>query len=213
MRSRSDVVRDYGGVSASDRRAQRRARLLAAGRRCWGSSGLGAVTVRGVCAEAGLTARYFYEHFSDRDALILAIGDDARDHLLSVMVHAGLTASGSGTEKLTGALRAFLDAIADDPDLMRIATISPADNPGLLDRRRHMLNMIADLVVEHAPAAFTTDLDADHLRRAALFAVGGVNQLIEGWLDGSISMPIADLAAECARSCVAVLLNDAPTTR
>ena len=50
---RADVVRDYGGISAADRRAERRRKLLTAGRRIWGESGITDVTVRGVCSAAG----------------------------------------------------------------------------------------------------------------------------------------------------------------
>ena len=57
---RPEVVRDYGGISAVDRRAERRAKRLAAGRQIWGESGIGEDTVRGVCTAAGLTPRYFY---------------------------------------------------------------------------------------------------------------------------------------------------------
>lgn len=86
---RAEVVRDYGGVSAADRRAERRRRLPAAGRRIWGESGITEVTVRGVCKAAGLIPRYFYEHFPNRDALLFAVADDVRDELLGALVAAG----------------------------------------------------------------------------------------------------------------------------
>ncbi|MGA5539477.1 TetR/AcrR family transcriptional regulator [Mycolicibacterium nivoides] len=203
MRERAQ--RDYGGISAADRRAERRARLLSAGRQAWGESGTAGVTVRGVCALAGLTDRYFYEHFANREALILAVSDEVRDQLLAAMVAAGQVAPGDATVKLQAGLQAFLDAVAGDPHLVRIATSDTGNIPELVKRRRQMLDMIAELVIANAPDAFGADLDPDQLRRAALFAVGGVNQLIEGWLDGSVAMTTAELAAECAQFCMSVL--------
>ncbi|WP_278258124.1 TetR family transcriptional regulator [Nocardioides convexus] len=53
--------RRYGGKTAEQRRAERREALLAAAVDIWQESGWAAVTMRGVCARAGLTDRYFYE--------------------------------------------------------------------------------------------------------------------------------------------------------
>lgn len=199
------MVRSYGGVSAEDRRADRRTRLLAVGRQLWGESGTAAVTVRGVCKAAGLTDRYFYEHFANRDELLVTIADELRDQLLATMVQAAVSEAGDATEKLQSGLRALLDAVAGDPHIHRIATSDPAGVAGLAERRRDMLAIIADLVVQYAPSALDTQLDAESLRRAALFITGGVNQLIEGWLDGSLPLSTSELAAECARLSVRAL--------
>jgi AcrR family transcriptional regulator len=64
--------RTYGGVSASERTAARRARFIEAGIALFGSSGLRGATVRGVCLAAGLTDRYFYESFDSLEALLQA---------------------------------------------------------------------------------------------------------------------------------------------
>ena len=34
------------------------------------------LTVRAICAQAGLTARYFYENFTDKDSFVEAVFDD-----------------------------------------------------------------------------------------------------------------------------------------
>lgn len=204
--TRSGVVRSYGGVSAEDRRADRRAKLLAAGRKAWAESGPAGVKVRGICALSGLTDRYFYEHFANRDALLLAVADDVRDQLLGAMVAAGLNTEGSAEAKLRAALRAFFDTAAADPQIMRIVTSDTAGVPGLAERRRDVLTTIADLVVQYAPAVLgVEDYDPEQLRRAAMFVTGGVNQLIEAWLGGEIVMTTTELAAECTRMCLAVI--------
>src|SRR5688500_17768138 len=68
-------TRIYGGVSAEDRRATRREQLLEAGLELLGTEGWAGTTMTGVCAKAGLTERYFYESFPDREALLLAVFD------------------------------------------------------------------------------------------------------------------------------------------
>jgi AcrR family transcriptional regulator len=202
---RADVVRDYGGVSAADRRAERRRKLLTAGRQIWGESGITDVTVRGVCSAAGLTPRYFYEQFPTREALLFAVSDDVRDETLQVLVAAGIGEPGSLTEKVRSAIKAFLDIIAADPHVHRIATSDLTSVPGLTEHRVHVLDIITELVIQHAPDILGTDTpNPTDLRRTALFMVGGANQIIESWL-ANPREDTAELAAVCADLCVAVV--------
>ena len=202
---RVQVVRGYGGVSAADRRTERRGKLLAAGRQIWGESGITEVTVRAVCSAAGLTSRYFYEQFETRDALLYAISDDVRDQLLTALVNAGVGDPGTLTDKLRSALTAFLNIIAADPHIHRIATGDVSSVAGLTEHRTHILEMITGLIVQLAPDVLTTAVpDPAQLRRGAQFMVGGVNQIIEAWLENPAETP-EKLAAECADLCVAVV--------
>lgn len=202
---RVKVVRDYGGISAADRRAERRRKLLAAGQQIWGQSGITEVTVRGVCSAAGLIPRYFYEQFANRDALLLAVADDVRDQLLEALVAAGVGHPGSITDKLRSALTAFLDIIAADPHIHRIVTSELTSVPGLTEHRTQVLDMLAELVIQHTPDILGADTpNPTQLRRGALFMVGGVNQIIETWLDDP-KETTAELAAVCADLCVAVV--------
>ncbi|MUL85388.1 MULTISPECIES: TetR/AcrR family transcriptional regulator [unclassified Mycolicibacterium] len=202
---RAQVVRGYGGISAADRRTERRIKLLAAGRQIWGESGISEVTVRAVCTAAGLTSRYFYEQFPSRDALLFAISDDVRDQLLAALVAAGVDEPGTLTNKLRSALTAFLDIIAADPHIHRIATGDVSGVAGLAQHRTHILEMITTLIVQYAPAVLPAATPSPaELRRGARFMVGGVNQIIEAWLENPTESP-EELAAECADLCVAVV--------
>ena len=62
----------WSGVPLEDRQALRREDLIAAGVGLLGSEGGPALTVRAVCKAAGLTERYFYESFGDRDDFVRA---------------------------------------------------------------------------------------------------------------------------------------------
>src|ERR1700728_4573782 len=64
------VVRPYRGVSADDRRALRRARLIDAALDVIATEGIANLTMTSVRQLAGLTERYFYESFRDRDELL-----------------------------------------------------------------------------------------------------------------------------------------------
>ena len=201
----SEESRPYGGVSAAERSSGRRERLLAAAIATWGESGIASVTVRGVCKTSGLTPRYFYEHFANREELLVAVADEVRDNLLAAMVRAGLSSSGPAETRLIAALQAFFETVASDPHLHRIVSTDPKDISTLAQRRHDVIGTVADLVVQHGPPALGFTPDPDLLRRASLFITGGVNQIIEGWLSGSITMTAAELAADCARMCINVL--------
>ena len=69
-------ARPYAGVDATDRQERRRARLLEAGLDLLGGNADPVeLTVRGICGEACLATRYFYENFSDKDQFIGAVFD------------------------------------------------------------------------------------------------------------------------------------------
>ncbi|HWJ09556.1 MAG TPA: TetR/AcrR family transcriptional regulator, partial [Nocardioides sp.] len=108
--------RRYGGKSAEQRRVERRDALVAAALEIWQESGWAAVTMRGVCARAGLTDRYFYESFADRDALLATVWDQMRDETLAMLLDAILPhADGDPLDQLHAALSAVVHHIGDEP--------------------------------------------------------------------------------------------------
>ena len=65
--------RAYGGLAQEDRVAARRARFVESGVELFGTQGFRGATVRGICAAAGLTDRYFYESFASLEALLIEV--------------------------------------------------------------------------------------------------------------------------------------------
>ncbi len=86
------VGRPYGGRSLEDRVATRRARFIEAGIALFGRQGFRSTTVRGVCAEAGLTDRYFYESFESLEDLLIAVHAALTDGLRDRMAREALSA-------------------------------------------------------------------------------------------------------------------------
>src|SRR3954452_16606400 len=78
-------ARSYGGVSASDRVAARRERLLDAALELYGTRGYVATGIKDILREAGLTDRYFYESFNDSRELFAAAFDRATTELLTLV--------------------------------------------------------------------------------------------------------------------------------
>jgi AcrR family transcriptional regulator len=140
----------WSGVPLEDRQALRREDLIAAGVGLLGSEGGPALTVRAVCKAAGLTERYFYESFSDRDQFVGAVYDD-------VCAKAMSTLSSSTTAR--DAVERFVALMVDDPTRGRVLLLAPAVEPVLtqsgadwmpsfIELLQHKLTRIADPAVQ-----------------------------------------------------------------
>lgn len=202
---RTPATRDYGGLSASQRQAERRTRLLEAGREVWGGSGAGDVTVRAVCARAGLGPRYFYEQFPDRDALLLAVSDQFRDEVLALMLQRGLGEPGGIEATLKAALTALLDLIGSDPSAHRIFTDVLVGTGVLAEDRRQTLDIVTNLLLEYGPALLDFEPPSPaEMRRGATFIVGGITQLIDSWVHDPQESPSL-MATACTELCLGVI--------
>src|ERR1700754_2906752 len=95
--------RRYSGQSFEDRLAERRERLIHAAAMVAGRVGLEATSVAAICAEAGLTARYFYESFPTREAIFVEAYRAVQNELLTRIA----AAPGDAKRALTG----FYEAI------------------------------------------------------------------------------------------------------
>ncbi|MFE6921365.1 TetR/AcrR family transcriptional regulator [Nocardia sp. NPDC057663] len=206
--ARAEVVRSYRGISAANRRDERRDKLLAAGRQSWGEAGLTEVTVRRVCAASGLTPRYFYEHFATRDALILAVAEQVHEELFTAMVEASQAEPGGLKRKLLRALTTYLDTIADDPSVHRILTSDAHSVAGLEELRARAVGIVTDLVVQYSAEFLDAPANPEIRRQEALFVVGGVNQLVDTWLRDP-RRSSAEVATLCTELALAVVNRSA----
>ncbi|MEO3788135.1 TetR/AcrR family transcriptional regulator [Actinocorallia sp. B10E7] len=193
-------TRAYRGRSPEQRVAERRERLLAAGLDLWSELGWSGVSVRGVCARSGLTDRYFYESFDDRDALLLAVFDRVRDELTGRLLAVPFT--GEPRAVMRAMFTTLITALADDPRHARIAFTEPAGSPALETRRHDALLAVAGAVAEGVSSV--APVPPGGVRGPALFCVGGVGGLISAWLAGRHPATPEELAESCTDLCARV---------
>ncbi|WP_205695496.1 TetR/AcrR family transcriptional regulator [Conexibacter sp. SYSU D00693] len=195
-------TRAYGGQSAEARRAGRRERLMDAAYTLLTEHGPAALTVTGVCGAAKLTARYFYEHFDNREALVQAIVEAETDAVIEATLAAALTAEGGPQERAVAATRALLATTDADPRRLRMAQ----EHDELVLRMRQVVaDRMVERLVEHAEVAWgpmAGDVRPERLRLAASLAVGGVLQLVADWAAGQTAMDRDELAEVAARFAV-----------
>lgn len=178
----------YAGRTAEQRRDERRERLLEAAVAIWAEQGWAAVTMRGVCARAGLTDRYFYESFADRDALLVAVWDHLRDRVVALVVGAiASSADHAPIGRLRAAIAAVLDATRTEPEQTRILLGDNAGSAALEARRRDTLRVFTDLLVDFAAPVLRPGASLEGLRLTTLLGVGGFVELITAWQAGAVA--------------------------
>ncbi len=188
MESTQVARRRYGGKSAEQRRAERRAQLVEAALEIWQEQGWAAVTMRGVCAHAGLTDRYFYESFTDRDALLGTVWDLMRDETLSMLLDTLVpVADRSALEQLRVALAAVVGHIAEEPTRAQIIFGDHAGSAILEQRRRDTVQMATDLMIGMARQFLRDDVDEQELRLNVLLGIGGFVEVMLAWRNGLIA--------------------------
>ncbi|TGD89257.1 TetR/AcrR family transcriptional regulator [Mycolicibacterium sp. CH28] len=179
-------ARSYGGVDAADRLARRRARLLEAGLELLGRDVDPAeLTVRGICHEAGVATRYFYEGFADKDELVAAVFDWVVTGLATTTQAA--VAAARPEEKIRAGMANIVRTIEQDPRIGRLMFGSGLSNTTVVRKRRESGALFAMLSGQHVETTLRRPAN-DRITAVAHFVVGGVGQTISAWLTGEIRL-------------------------
>ncbi len=174
------VTMPFRGVSADDRRMDRRKRLVGSAFEIAGTEGAGALGVGRVCVAAGLTKRYFYESFASLADLQSAVVD----HAIAVMSERvgpfRPTRPGGPPQAW---LEAFVGALVDDERLARV--LLTETHGGVLSPFRHQIIDVA--IAGMAPPG--SDPQADLRARLVAYAqIGTLSELCQAWHQGRLAM-------------------------
>jgi AcrR family transcriptional regulator len=174
------VTMVFKGISADDRRRDRRSRLVEAAFTIAGTEGAGAIGVGRVCLDAGLTKRYFYESFASVAELQSAVVD----HAIAVMSERvdPFRPAGPGAPPQAW-LEPFVGALVDDECLARV--LLAETHGGVLSPFRHQIIDVA--IAGMAPP----DVDPQANLRARLVAyaqIGTLSELCLAWHKGHLVM-------------------------
>ncbi|SEH10586.1 transcriptional regulator, TetR family [Thermoleophilum album] len=198
--------RPYGGVPASERRAARRARLIEAGLDLIGTVGFDRTTVRGVCRRAGLTERYFYEHFENRDDLLAAVYEHVIESVRAETLAALAEAPATLEDRVRAGVSAFVGALDRDRRRARVQLLESVGRDEQLEhRRREVMHEFAALLEEMSAGLLPADRnDPDERRIAALALVGATNEVVIDWVLGYLEVPRERLVEVLVRIYLAV---------
>lgn len=188
----TEVTRPFRGVSAQERRQQRHAALTESGLTVIAESGVAGATIEAICAEAGLSKRYFYEHFRSREQLVAVLADDLIERILTGSV-AAVRSSGDLDERLRAASSWVVTFLSGDPRRARlfVELIGNAQLFAHVGRAEHAL---AEMLVNEITAG--TDMSDEQRSRqyvVTVVLVTGTVQAVCDWLDGSNNLSRDDL--------------------
>ena len=178
----------YAGVSAEDRRAERRARLMEAALDLVGSDGWQAATVRAICTRARLTPRYFYESFENREALLMAVFDAISQEAAARVLDAVVAAPDEALAKSRAAVESFVGLLEEDPRKARVLFVEGRGIEAIETRRHDVLRMFARLIRDQGREFYRPPEGADRLLDTTAFLLaGGLAELLLAWLDGELA--------------------------
>ena len=182
------VPRPYRGVSAADRRHQRREQLIEAGLQLFGTRGIAAVGIVDVCAEAGLTKRYFYENFASIDALAEAVFEYVTGNLVGVVAPAIEVGAGRDPRP---ALTVYARALLSDSRVVRLLAVESQTGP-LKKYRDGFPTRAVELWFAFAAADDALPPPQD-MRLKAYGFIGAAQQIGMAWLDGHLPLTIDEV--------------------
>jgi AcrR family transcriptional regulator len=176
--------RTYSGLSASERDAERRARLLAAGRELIGTHGYAAISVEKLCATSKVSSRHFYQLYANKEAAFLDVYDS-----ITAQAYVDAVASLEATEgepmmeRITKAFMAYVGPMVEDLRAARIAFVEIiGSSPVVENRRLDFRERLVELVVSEGGAAVERGEIADRdFRFVTLALAGATNAIVYDW--------------------------------
>jgi AcrR family transcriptional regulator len=184
----------WSGVPLQDRQTLRRDELVAAGVQLLGGAAGPALTVRAVCRAAGLTERYFYESFADRDEFVRAVYDDVCSAAMSALTTA---------DTPRDAVERFVTLMVDDPVRGRVLLIAPEREPVLAKSGAEWMPSFIDLLQRK----LTRITDPAKQAMVATGLVGALTALFTAYLNGRL----ATTREQFIDYCVDMLVSRAST--
>ena len=186
----------WAGIPVEDRRADRRRALVAAAFDLLGTAGWSGLTVRGVCAQARLNARYFYESFDDLDALAVAVYEQVVSELAAEVQAAQAGAPRDLRSQLAAAIDRTVAFVDEDRRRGRVLYVEALGSEALNRRRVEAGHQLVETLGREAAPAAAGGPGEQAARLGAAVLVGGFTELLVAWLDGRVDVPRTQLVED-----------------
>jgi AcrR family transcriptional regulator len=182
----------------TDRNAVRRRALLDAGVGLLGAIEGGAVNVRAVCRSTGVTERYFYEIFGNRDEFVRAVFEDVTAQARAAL-EAAAESGGDYRALASAAVDAFVTLVIDSPDKGRVLMLAPYREQVLVEVGLGHQPEFFELVA----TVFEDDVPDDMRRLLSVELVGALTALFTQFLGGTLDVGRDRLVTHCVDMLVA----------
>lgn len=127
--------------------ASQRGRLIAAFARLAAEQGYDNVTIIDIVTLAGTSKRTFYEHFADKNDLLLQTFDTARELIFSTVIAAADPIVDDSVERVRVGVHAYITVLVENPDFARLfLSESLAAGPQLADEWLSAIDTMAGVI-------------------------------------------------------------------
>ncbi|MFI6604549.1 TetR/AcrR family transcriptional regulator [Nonomuraea sp. NPDC050536] len=176
-----NVNRSYRGMTAEQRLADRRERLMTAAYTLYAKPGFAATTIERLCSEARISNRAFYECFGGREELLQALHERCVDETLAAVAKALQDAPSTLAGRVQAGIRAYVEFATADWRRARIMHVEVRRSGDVLSiSRQRAVDAFAHLIEETA-AEFPQPAGLNR-RLLALGVIGALQELLIEWL-------------------------------
>ncbi|WP_020520816.1 TetR/AcrR family transcriptional regulator [Catelliglobosispora koreensis] len=201
-------MRSYAGRSAEERRTERREKLIEAALELFGTEGYAATSIEKLCATAGVSTRNFYQEFSGREDLLLAVHGQITERavagiaeLLSSLENAPLAV------RISKAVTEYVRLTAGDPRVARVAYVELVGVSQTVEEHRlsWRAKWSALMEAEAARAASRGEAVTRDFHLSTVAIMGAVNELVYHWSTKRTDASRETVTAELTRLIMALL--------
>jgi AcrR family transcriptional regulator len=190
-----------------------RDRLLRAAAREFADQGYAGASSESISRRAGMSKATFYEHFANKEECMLALFDLGAHEIQEAMARAAAGApTGDARERLKAGTRAFLGALAENPEFAQTLLVEIIGaGPRAAHRRDQVLQAFADVLDAENAAAARRGLAGRFRSEHDPFAVvGAITELVSRQVRLGVPERVLDLAPVIDRLIFGLLDSGAP---
>ena len=206
----TETTRRYSGQSPDERDAQRRRRLLDAGRELFGTIGYAATSVERLCTEAKVSTRHFYQLYANKEAAFLGVYEEITGQSFERSVAAlARSADRPMMERVPDAFMAYLGPMVEDIRAARIAFVEIMGvSPAVEERRLAFRESLVTLIEAEGGAAVARgETSPRDFRFAALALSGSANAIVYDWACREPRGDVRDLENQLADLALTLLVR------
>jgi len=199
--------KSWAGSTLADRKTERRAKLVDAAITLLAEGGGPACSVRAVCRTSGLTERYFYESFPDRDTLVTTVFDELAAQVTESVLIAVAATDGTPAAVATAAVDAAVGLTIDQPEKGRVLFVALVSDPILYGKIDEFGPILAGLI----RAQLGRGASDEHADLVASSLAGALGHLFHQYVVGTLDVSRESFVRHCVQLLLTVAEMPAPT--
>jgi AcrR family transcriptional regulator len=177
------TTRVWRGMTGEERHAERQRRIVQAGLEVFGTTGYASSSIPEICRLAGVSSASFYEHFPQKEDLLLAVYDEVVTGLAHEVVAALQGPPSSVGEQTRKGLTAFTAPFVEDARKARLNFIEVVGATDRVEqRRREVLRTFARVTEQDLERTFAAGgREPRDFSIVAMALVGATQEVLVDW--------------------------------